>query len=157
MKGRAIAFVEALMKVLVAMRVPVIFCSMLTPFVIILVLTVLRLWPRIEHLFVMANMQLALRVCQVILEPITNYLSTLPGYNKERKQVSQVFEQHGYITMQLTRVFASLADTYGHILRTGLAMDLKDVVLNRRLMVVLLPALKVTDELSNLGKGLFLL
>ena len=92
----------------------------------------------------------------VILEPITNYLSTLPGYNKERKgkQVSQVFEQHGYITMQLTRVFTSLADTYGHILRTKLAeVDLKDVVLNRRLMVVLLPALeKSPDELSNLGK-----
>jgi intracellular multiplication protein IcmO len=56
--------------------------------------------------------------------------------------------------MQLTRVFGSLADTYGHILRTNLAeVDLKDVVLNRRIMVVLLPALeKSPDELSNLGK-----
>ena len=56
--------------------------------------------------------------------------------------------------MQLTRVFTSLADTYGHILRTDLAeVDLKDVVLNRRVLVVLLPALeKSPDELSNLGK-----
>ena len=56
--------------------------------------------------------------------------------------------------MQLTRVFTSLADTYGHIMRTNLAdVDLKDVVLNRRILVVLLPALeKSPDELSNLGK-----
>jgi len=47
-----------------------------------------------------------------------------------------------------------LADTYGHILRTKLAeVDFKDVVLNRRILVVLLPALeKSPDELSNLGK-----
>ncbi len=57
---------------------------------------------------------------------------------KKGKQVSQVLEQHGFITMQLTRVFGSLADTYGHIIRTNLAeVDLKDVVLNRRILVVL--------------------
>ena len=45
--------------------------------------------------------------------------------------------------MQLTRVFGSLADTYGHIIRTNLAeVDFKDVVLNRRILVVLLPALR---------------
>src|SRR3984885_11304593 len=56
--------------------------------------------------------------------------------------------------MQLTRAFGSLADTYGHIVRTNLAeVDLKDVVLNRRILVVLLPALeKAPDELANLGK-----
>ena len=92
----------------------------------------------------------------MVLEPIKNYVINLPGYDKEKKgkQVSQVFEQHGFITMQLTRVFGSLADTYGHIIRTNLAeVDLKDVVLNRRILVVLLPALeKSPDELSNLGK-----
>lgn len=56
--------------------------------------------------------------------------------------------------MQLTKTFGSLADTYGHIIRVNLAeVDLKDVVLNRRILVVLLPALeKSPDELSNLGK-----
>ncbi len=56
--------------------------------------------------------------------------------------------------MQLTRVFTSLADTYGHIVRTDLPeVDLRDVVLNRRILVVLLPALeKSPDELANLGK-----
>src|SRR5208283_3187036 len=93
---------------------------------------------------------------ETILEPINMYMNNLPGYNKSKKgkQVSQVYEQHGFITMQLTRVFGSLADTYGHILRTTLPeVDLRDVVLNRRILVVLLPALeKSPDELANLGK-----
>ena len=55
--------------------------------------------------------------------------------------------------MQLVRSFSSLADTYGHIIRVNLAeVDFKDVVLNRRILVVLLPALvKSPDELANLG------
>lgn len=156
-KGRAIAFVEALMKVLVAMR---------DAGHILLDANAIRNYFGLDRIEAMAEDRTFIRDGQyaislegmpsVILEPITNYLSTLPGYNKERKgkQVSQVFEQHGYITMQLTRVFTSLADTYGHILRTKLAeVDLKDVVLNRRILVVLLPALeKSPDELSNLGK-----
>jgi len=91
-----------------------------------------------------------------ILEPLTAYINNLPGYTRQKKgnQGSEVREQHGFITMQLTRVFGSLADTYGHIIRTNLAeVDFKDVVLNRRIMVVLLPALeKSPQELSNLGK-----
>lgn len=91
-----------------------------------------------------------------ILEPLIAYMNNLPGYNRQKKgnQASEVREQHGFITMQLTRVFGSLADTYGHIIRTNLAeVDFKDVVLNRRIMVVLLPALeKSPQELANLGK-----
>lgn len=91
-----------------------------------------------------------------ILEPLQAYMRNLPGYNPQKKgnQGSEVREQHGFITMQLTRAFGSLADTYGHIIRTNLAeVDFKDVVLNRRIMIVLLPALeKSPQELSNLGK-----
>ncbi|MCL5260512.1 MAG: type IV secretion system DNA-binding domain-containing protein [Gammaproteobacteria bacterium] len=156
-KGRAIAFVEALMRVLVAMR---------DAGNILLDANTIRNYFSLERLESMVLDKLFIRDNQeavslegypsVILEPIINYLATLPGYNKEKKgkQVSQVYEQHGYITMQLTRVFTSLADTYGHILRTNLPeVDLRDVVLNRRILVVLLPALeKSPDELSNLGK-----
>lgn len=156
-KGRAIAFVEALLKILVAQR---------DAGNILLDANTIRNYFSLERLEAMAddvfmrdNGQYSIDMASLpslVKEPIINYLSTLPGYNKERKgqQVSQVFEQHGYITMQLTRVFTSLADTYGHILRTDLAeVDLKDVVLNRRILVVLLPALeKSPDELSNLGK-----
>ncbi len=156
-KGRAIVFVEALMKVLVAMR---------DSGNILLDANTIRNYFQLDRLEAMVIDKVFIRdgqepislenVSPVILEPITNYVINLPGYNKERKgkQVSQVLEQHGFITMQLTRVFGSLADTYGHIIRTNLAeVDLKDIVLNRRILVVLLPALeKSPEELSNLGK-----
>jgi intracellular multiplication protein IcmO len=156
-KGRAIAFVEALMKILVAMR---------DAGHILLDANTIRQYFVLERLEAMVSDKVFIRdgkdpislegVPDVVIEPIANYLINLPGYNKEKKgkQVSQVFEQHGFITMQLTRVFTSLADTYGHILRTNLPeVDLRDVVLNRRLLVTLLPALeKAPDELANLGK-----
>jgi len=157
-KGRAIAFVEALMKVLVAMR---------DAGHILLDANIIRNYFHLSRLESMVLDKSFIRdgglepvnlegLPDVILEPIINYLLTLPGYNKAKKgkQVSQVLEQHGFITMQLVRVFTSLADTYGHILRTKLAeVDLNDVVLNRRVLLVLLPALeKSPDELSNLGK-----
>jgi len=156
-KGRAISFVEALMKVLTAMR---------DQGHILLDANVIRNYFAIDRLESIVMDKVFPRdnaepvslenINPIILEALNNYLFTLPGYNKERKgkQVSQVIEQHGYITMQLVRVFSSLADTYGHIIRTNLAeVDLKDVVINRRIMVVLLPALeKSPDELANLGK-----
>lgn len=91
-----------------------------------------------------------------IRDSLENYLATLPGYQKSEKgkQSGKAYEQHGYITMQLTKIFGSMADVYGHILRAKLAeVDFHDVVLNRRILVVLLPALeKSPDELANLGK-----
>ncbi len=156
-KGRAISFVEALMKILVYMR---------DSGHILLDAHVIRLYFSLEKLESIVIDKLFPRehqesvslqgVPEVVMQPISHYLDNLPGYdkNKKGKQVSQVLEQHGFITMQLTRVFTSLADTYGHILRVKLAeVDLKDVVLNRRILVVLLPALeKAPDELANLGK-----
>jgi intracellular multiplication protein IcmO len=156
-KGRAIAFVEALMKILVAMR---------DGGYILLDANNIRNYFSLDRLEAMIHDKAFIRdgnyavsmegLADNITEPLKNYMLTLPGYNMDRrgKQVSQVFEQHGFITMQLTRVFSSLADSYGHILRTKLAeVDLHDVVLNRRILVVLLPALeKSPDELSNLGK-----
>lgn len=156
-KGRAIAFVEALLKVLVAMR---------DAGHILLDANTIRNYFSLDRLEAMVADKTFIRdgeyaistefLPDVVMQPMTNYLATLPGYNKERKgrQVSQVFEQHGYITMQLTRIFTSLADTYGHIMRHKLAeIDMRDVVLNRRILVTLLPALeKSPDELANLGK-----
>lgn len=156
-KGRAIVFVEALMKVLVYMR---------DQGKILLDANTIRNYFELTRLEAIAMDKMFPRDNQepvslanapdLILEPITNYIINLPGYDRSRKgkQGSQVLEQHGFITMQLTKTFGSLADTYGHIIRVNLAeVDLKDVVLNRRILVVLLPALeKSPDELSNLGK-----
>lgn len=156
-KGRAINFVESLLKVLVAVR---------DAGHLLLDASTIRDYFQLEKLEQMVidkrfpvteTHSISLEPFPPqILEPLYSYIMNLPGYNKAKKfnQAGEVREQHGFITMQLTRVMGSLADTYGHILRTNLAeVDLKDVVLNRRIMVVLLPALeKAPDELSNLGK-----
>lgn len=156
-KGRAIVFVAALMKVLVYMR---------DKGKILLDANSIRNYFELTRLEAIAMDKMFPRDNQepvsladapdLILEPLKNYVKNLPGYDpsKKGKQGSQVLEQHGFITMQLTKTFGSLADTYGHIIRVNLAeVDLKDVVLNRRILVVLLPALeKSPDELSNLGK-----
>lgn len=156
-KGRAIVFVASLFKILVYMR---------DQGKILLDANSIRTYFELPKLEAMALDKMFVRDNQdpvsladapeVVLEPINNYLTTLPGFDKAKKgkQSTTVFEQHGFITMQLTRVFGSLADTYGHIIRTNLAeVDLKDVVINRRILIVLLPALeKSPDELSNLGK-----
>lgn len=156
-KGRAISFVDALMKILVYMR---------DAGYILLDANSIRQYfhlPKLEEIVIDRQFPREGResvslegIPEVVIEPLVNFLLTLPGYDKSKKgkQNTQTLEQHGYITMQLTRVFTSLADTYGHILRVSRAeVDLKDVVLNRRVLVVLLPALeKAPDELSNLGK-----
>lgn len=156
-KGRAISFVEALMKVLTAMR---------DDGHILLDANTIRnyfILEKLEQIVVDRRFPLNEKDSvpldgfpAVVLDPIDNYIYNLPGFNKAKKgnQAGEVREQHGFITMQLTRALGSLADTYGHIMRTNLAeVDLKDVVLNRRIMVVLLPALeKSPEELANLGK-----
>ncbi|MEJ6002606.1 type IV secretory system conjugative DNA transfer family protein [Paucibacter soli] len=90
------------------------------------------------------------------LDGIRAYLMNKPGYKKEKyhDQSETTHEQHGYISMQLGRTFNSLSDTYGYIMKTPLAeIDFVDVFLNRRILVVLLPALeKSPTELTNLGR-----
>jgi intracellular multiplication protein IcmO len=92
----------------------------------------------------------------VIVAPLRSYLITLPGYqrNKLKKQDQKTLEQHGYITMQLTRIFNDLTYNFGHIFKCKVGdVDFFDVVVNRRLLVVLLPALeRAPDSLRMLGK-----
>lgn len=105
-----------------------------------------------------------------IIHGLEGYLNTLPGYvaaafdddGNERPpspdqpmydlQVAR--QQHGYLSMQFTRAMQSLADEYGYIFKAQLAdIDVLDLVLNRRILVVLIPALeKSGEEAANLGK-----
>jgi len=57
-----------------------------------------------------------------VLEPLKAYLQTLPGYKIEAKgkQEQKTLEQHGFISMQLTRLFGDMSFTYGHIFSTAL-------------------------------------
>ncbi len=101
---------------------------------------------------------------------LNGYLDTLPGfiadaYDDEGKvkppgpdtpqyNTETASQQHGYLAMQFTRSLQSLGDDYGYIFDTQAAdVDMVDVVLNRRILVVLVPALeKSGDEVANLGK-----
>jgi hypothetical protein len=87
------------------------------------------------------------------------FFDTLPGFSIDKamngdNQETKANEQYGFLSMQLTKPLGSLADGYGHIFRTPLGeIDMDDVVLNRRILVVLLPALqKAPDEMQNCGK-----
>ncbi len=105
-----------------------------------------------------------------ILAGVIGYLDTLPGFvgdayddegnvkppGPDTPQVNTetASQQHGYLAMQFTRSLQSLGDDYGYIFDTQAAdVDMVDVVLNRRILVVLVPALeKSGDEVANLGK-----
>lgn len=93
---------------------------------------------------------------QHIRKSIKSYLSSLPGFQEDKgyKQAQTTLDQHGYLEMQFTKILGSLADVYGHIFKTPYGeIDMADVVLNRRILVVMLPALeKASDEIANLGK-----
>jgi intracellular multiplication protein IcmO len=101
---------------------------------------------------------------------LQGYLRTLPGYvdaafddegNEKPPQPDQPMydlqiarQQHGYLSMQFTRSLQMLADEYHYIFKAQLAdVDVLDVVINRRILVTLIPALeKSGDEAANLGK-----
>lgn len=91
-------------------------------------------------------------------DPIRKYLLELPGFSEEQAAVGDIpgkaIEQHNFLTMQLTEVMSDLSETYGHIFGVPLGeVDFTDVVFNRRILFVLLPALeKDPDALEGLGK-----
>ncbi len=105
-----------------------------------------------------------------IIHGLQGYLNTLPGFvdaafddegNEKPPSPDQPMydlqvarQQHGYLSMQFTRSLQMLGDEYGYIFKAQLAdIDMLDVVLNRRIMVTLIPALeKAGDEAANLGK-----
>lgn len=107
---------------------------------------------------------------QEIRAGIDGYLDTLPGFiadayddegnpkppgpDTPQYDTTTASQQHGYLSMQFTRSLQSLGDEYGYIFDTQAAdVDMIDVVLNRRILVTLIPALeKSSDETANLGK-----
>jgi hypothetical protein len=112
-----------------------------------------------DHLAIRRIIGMALDpACPVpVRKSVRSYLTSLPGFNEDRgyKQAQTTLDQHGYLEMQFTKILGSLADVYGHIFCPEGApeIDMVDVVRNRRVLVVLLPALaKSGDEVANLGK-----
>lgn len=142
-KGRAITLISGIMFVLVYMRDNEGF---------LLDVDEIRNYMILENIQKLAERK---EIPPALLKSIRAYLRSLPGYVEGADQQSDtVKDQHGYLQMQFTRILGSLSDTYGYIFRTNLGeVDLEDIVINRRILVVLLPALeKSQDELGNLGK-----
>jgi intracellular multiplication protein IcmO len=76
----------------------------------------------------------------------------VPGKGAEQPQA--FFEQYGYAQSYFGKALSGLADAYGHIYGSEAGeVDFRDVVLNRRILLVLLPSMeKSPAELSALGK-----
>ena len=93
-----------------------------------------------------------------IIYPLNAYLGELPGYDTTQPYNKQKGEepskQHGFALFYFTGPFTQLSVSLGHIFKvTHGDIDMRDVVLNRRILVVNLPALENSDDtLASLGK-----
>lgn len=91
-------------------------------------------------------------------DPLRKYLLDLPGFSEDSAITGEIapkaYEQHNFLTMQLTEVMSDLSETYGKIFGVPLGeIDFKDVLFNRRILFCLLPSLeKDPDALEGLGK-----
>ncbi|QHM90388.1 TraM recognition domain-containing protein [Acetobacter pasteurianus] len=87
---------------------------------------------------------------------VQTYLNSI-GVNMEKKASEQdktPRDQHTYLLMQFQKVLGTLVKVYGYIFETQFGeVDMYDVILNRRVLIVMLPALgKAMDEIIALGK-----
>ncbi|MEK8121578.1 TraM recognition domain-containing protein [Methylocystis sp. IM4] len=95
---------------------------------------------------------------QDVVYPLRAYLGELPGYDSEldynKQKSDDPSKQHGYARFYFTEMFTQLGVSLGHIFKVEQGdIDMRDVVLNRRILVVSLPALEnSSDTLAGLGK-----
>jgi intracellular multiplication protein IcmO len=100
-----------------------------------------------------------------VLTPLKMYLTNLPGWKEDPPEGAasnpmvqaapdEESKQHGYVTMQLLRGLSSLSDNFGHITGADVSeVDWSDAILNRRIVLVMLPSLeKSPADLEILGK-----
>lgn len=151
-RGRAEAMVRALMRAL---------CELRDRGLINLSVDSLRSYMTLEKIGVLdQNPDLP----EAAKMQIKAYLDELPGYrpgmecdegSQERMQfMEQAEKQHGFLTMQFTELLGLLSGTYKHIFDVEQGeIDFQDVVYNRRILLVMLPALeKSPSSLANLGR-----
>ncbi len=93
-----------------------------------------------------------------ILYPLRAYLGELPGYDNSlpynQQKGDEPSKQHGFALFYFTATFTQLSVSLGHIFKPSSGdIDMRDVVLNRRILVVNLPAMENSDAtLAALGK-----
>ncbi|MBB4200237.1 conjugal transfer protein TraG [Rhodoblastus sphagnicola] len=93
-----------------------------------------------------------------VIYPLRAYLGELPAYDMSlawnKQKTEEPSKQHGFAVFYFTRTFELLGVSLGHIFKVQQSeVDMRDVVLNRRILVVNLPALESSDDrLAALGK-----
>lgn len=92
-------------------------------------------------------------------KPMENYLANLAGFDmalisRPAEWSQGALDQHGYLIQQFTRMLSMFNDTYGHVFpKGGGDIDMQDILHNDRTLVVLIPALELSDnEAATLGK-----
>lgn len=92
-------------------------------------------------------------------KPMENYLANLAGFdmkliNRPAEWSQGALDQHGFLIQQFTRMLSMFNDTYGHVFpKAGGDIDMQDILHNDRTLVVLIPALELSDnEAATLGK-----
>ena len=104
------------------------------------------------------NLDVSGEIPEDIVWPLLSYLGELPGFDPnlplDRQKGDEPSKQHGFAQFYFTAMFTQLAVSLGHIFRVESGdIDMRDVVLNRRILVVILPALENSDAtLAALGK-----
>ncbi|MCL4525184.1 MAG: type IV secretion system DNA-binding domain-containing protein [Gammaproteobacteria bacterium] len=95
-----------------------------------------------------------------ILGPLRGFLTLIPGFIDENMDIKKLppgndyINQYGYRVMQLTDVLGLLADQFGYISGADVGeIDWQDVIMNRRIVWVALPALEKSEaSIQSLGK-----
>jgi len=93
-----------------------------------------------------------------LLYPLSAYLNETGGYDKSlahnKQKTDEPAKQHSFVTMHFSAVFTQLGVSLGHIFKCEAGdIDMRDVVLNRRIPVVNLPSLENSGETTAaLGK-----
>ncbi len=112
-----------------------------------------------DHLNLEKCMELATdpRISDASRKSMEAYLNSVAGFKAGQpyeKQGEDAHKQFGFAQAYFTRALSSLVDTYGHVYGAMMGeVDYPDVVFNRRILVILLPAMeKPPNEIKTLGK-----
>lgn len=92
-----------------------------------------------------------------IVDSLGNFLTKLTGFNADaEEQSADVYKYFSFSSMQFAKILGSLTGLYGYIFNTDFGeVNFEDVLLNRRIVVVLLPSLaKSATELQQIGNML---
>ena len=95
---------------------------------------------------------------EALLYPLRAYLGETGGYDPSlpynKQKSDEPAKQHSFVTMHFSSTFTQLAVSLGHIFKCEFGdIEPRDVFLNRRILVVILPALENSGETTAaLGK-----